>query len=43
MSDAQDKQIRIAAVLGTARPGNFTSKALALILAYPVNAHDRYM
>ena len=32
MSDAQDKQIRIAAVVGTARPGNFTSKALALII-----------
>ena len=32
MSDAQDKQLRIAAVLGTARPGNFTSKALALII-----------
>ena len=32
MSDAQDKQIRIAAVLGTARPGNFTSKALALVI-----------
>ncbi len=32
MSDAQDKQIRIAAVLGTARPGNLTSKALALII-----------
>ena len=32
MSDPQDRQIRMAAVLGTARPGNFTSKALALVI-----------
>ena len=32
MSDPQDRQIRIAAVLGTARPGNFTSRALALVI-----------
>ena len=32
MSDTKDKKIRIAAVLGTARPGNFTSKALALVI-----------
>ena len=32
MSDAQDKRIRIAAILGTSRPGNFTSKALALVI-----------
>ena len=32
MSDPQDRQIRIAAILGTARPGNFTSKALALVI-----------
>ena len=32
MSDPQDSQIRIAAVLGTSRPGNFTSKALALVI-----------
>ena len=28
MNEAQDKQIRIAAILGTSRPGNFTAKAL---------------
>ena len=32
MSDPQDRQIRIAAVLGTARPRNFTSMALALVI-----------
>ncbi len=32
MSDARDGQIRIAAILGTARPGNFTAKALALVI-----------
>ncbi len=32
MSDPQDRKIRIAAVLGTARPGNFTSRALALVI-----------
>ena len=32
MDDSQDKRIRIVAVLGTTRPGNFTSKALALVI-----------
>ncbi len=32
MDDSRDKRIRIVAVLGTARPGNFTSKALALVI-----------
>ena len=31
MNAEQSKGIRIVAVLGTARPGNFTSKALALV------------
>ncbi len=32
MNQQEDKGIRIVAVLGTARPGNFTSKALALVI-----------
>ncbi len=32
MNEPQDRQMRIAAVLGTARPGNFTSRALALVI-----------
>ena len=32
MSVPKDKNFRIVAVLGTARPGNFTSKALALVI-----------
>ncbi|MFQ6017407.1 MAG: NADPH-dependent FMN reductase [Kiloniellaceae bacterium] len=32
MEHQDDHGIRIAAVLGTARPGNFTSKALALVI-----------
>ncbi len=32
MNQPQDGQMRIAAVLGTARPGNFTSRALALVI-----------
>ncbi len=32
MNAEQSKGIRIVAVLGTARPGNFTSKALALVI-----------
>ena len=32
MGDTHNKKFRIAAILGTARPGNFTSKALALVI-----------
>jgi FMN reductase len=32
MTEPQDRRIRIAAVLGTARPGNFTGKALAVTI-----------
>ena len=32
MSDEATKGPRIAAILGTARPGNYTSKALALVI-----------
>ena len=32
MNVARDRNIRVAAVLGTARPRNFTSKALALVI-----------
>ena len=32
MNDRKERAIRIVAVLGTARPGNFTSKALALVI-----------
>ncbi len=32
MNDGNSGGIRIVAVLGTARPGNFTSKALALVI-----------
>ena len=32
MNDGNSGRIRIVAVLGTARPGNFTSKALALVI-----------
>ena len=32
MNDRESESIRIVAVLGTARPGNFTSKALALVI-----------
>ena len=32
MNGTEDKQIRIAAILGTSRPGNFTAKALTLII-----------
>ncbi len=39
MNQAQDGQMRIAAVLGTARPGNFTSRALALVID-EIERHD---
>ena len=32
MSNHENRGIRIVAVLGTARPGNFTAKALALVI-----------
>ncbi len=32
MAEAETAGIRVAAVLGTARPGNYTSKALALVV-----------
>ena len=32
MADTENSGIRIAVILGTARPGNYTSKALGLVI-----------
>ena len=41
MSNENGQRIRIAAVIGTRRPGNYTSKAMRLVVE-EIRKHERF-